>query len=129
MTFTNTTSSQTSSQSTQSDTVTIGGPAFGYKDLPDVIYYLDNIYGTFMYQIPTEPPVASGMVVDHAGKPVAKQTVTLTIGSRKFTGYTDSHGEYRFYNLPAAQGTLSVEGKTFSVAVGPGAAKPTLRPA
>jgi hypothetical protein len=125
--WTNTSSSSFSGGSTQSASVTVGGPAFGYTGPVDLLVYWDTIYSSFMFAFPTEPPSISGSIVNQSGIPVANQAVTLTVGSQKLSGFTDSRGEYRFYNVPVGQGTLGVQGKDFVVSVGSDAAKRILR--
>jgi len=126
-TWTNSNSQSLQTQSSQSATVTIGGPAFGYTGPTDLLAYWDSIYSSFMFAFPTEPPSASGMIVDQLGKPVAHEAVTLTVSSTKLTGFTDSKGAYRFYNSPSGNGTLSIQAKEFAVAVGPNVPVSTLR--
>jgi hypothetical protein len=125
--WTNTNSQSQQSQSSQSASVTIGGPAFGYTGLTDLLAYWDSVYSSFMFAFPTEPPSATGMIVDKLSRPVAHQAVTLTVGSTKLTGFTDSKGEYRFYNSSSGHGTLTVGGKDFAVSVGPGVPKSSLQ--
>ncbi len=114
--------------SSQSASVTVGGPAFGYTGpSDDVLVYCDTVYNSFMFAFPTEPPAASGTLTDHLGKPAAHQPVTLAIGPHKLTTFTDARGEYRFYSSLSGQGKVSVEGKDFPVPVGHGAPKSSLR--
>lgn len=51
--WTNTSTSQTSNQSTQSASLTIGGPAFGYTGPTNIIAYWDTVYNSFMFAFPT----------------------------------------------------------------------------
>jgi len=125
--WTNTNSQSQQTESSQSASVTIGGPAFGYTGPTDLLAYWDSVYSTFMFAFPSSPPSATGLIVDQLGKPVAHKPVTLAVGTNTLTGFTDSKGEYRFYQSVSGQGKLSVEGKDFVVSVGPGAAKATLR--
>ena len=80
-----------------------------------------------MFAFPTEPPSAGGMIVDQLGKPIAHEAVTLTVGSIKLTGFTDSKGAYRFYNCPSGQGKLTIRATDFALTVGPNVPAPTLR--
>ena len=125
--WTNTASSSTSSQSTQSATVTIGGPAYGYDGPVDLLVYWDTIYNSFLFAFPPEAPAAAGVVADQSGKPAGHKAVTLTVGPNTLTGFTDAGGEYRFYTSTSGQGQLSVEGQNFTVPVGQGLPKSNLR--
>jgi Domain of unknown function (DUF5050) len=125
--WTNKNSLSTSTTVSQSAAVTVGGPAFGYTGPTDVLVYWDSIYNSFMFAFPSEPPVASGTLLDSAGKPVALKAVTLTVGGHTFKTSTSAQGRYRFYGAPSGSGSLAVDGQNFAVPVGPGAAPPTLR--
>jgi hypothetical protein len=56
-------------QSSQSATVTIGGPSFGYPGPTDILVYWDTVYRTFMFAFSTEPASAMGSIIDQLGKP------------------------------------------------------------
>jgi PQQ-like domain len=124
--WTNSSSSSTSNVSSESASVAIGGPAFGYTGATDVLVYLDGVYNSFMFAFPTELPVASGTLTDSLGKPVAHKLVTLAVGAARLSTYSDAKGGYRFYGAPSGKGKVSVEGKEFAVPVGPGSQKATL---
>ncbi len=125
--WTNTSSNTQTDASTQTASVTVGGPAFGYTGQTDVMVYWDTIFNTFMFAFPTEPAAATGALADQSGKPLAFKPVTLTVGGRKFSTFTDAKGEYRIYRAAPGQGVVTAEGKTFNVPVGPGTAKAALR--
>ncbi len=115
LTWTNSEADATSVQSTESATVTVGGPAFGYTGPTDVLVYWDNLFGTFMFTFATTLPSISGVIHDKAGKPWPHNLVTFTVGSKTFTTYTDPSGAYRFYNLPhhvVNTGNIIVHGGT-----------------
>jgi hypothetical protein len=129
LTWTNTQSTASNNTSTQSATVTIGGPAFGYNSPDvDVWVYWDTIYNSFFFSFP--PPgttaSASGTIFDHTGRPASQVKVTLWAGPKEFTTFTNARGEYRIYGAAAGRSTLSVEGESFEVSVGPRAGKATL---
>jgi plastocyanin len=125
--WTNTGSTQINNTSSQSATVTVGGPAFGYTAPGvDVLVYWDTIYNSFVFTFTTDQPNASGVVMDRSGKPASHVQVTLGAGAHTFTTFTDAKGEYRFYHAPSGQGKLAVKGEHFAVPVGPGAQKATL---
>ena len=98
--WTNSSSAGTTNQSSQSATVSIGGPAFGYSGPPDVQVYWDTVYNSFMFAFATAAPTVSGTFTDSAGHPVAHQEVSLTAGAHTFTTVTDAKGQYRFYGPP-----------------------------
>ncbi|HXW14398.1 MAG TPA: carboxypeptidase-like regulatory domain-containing protein, partial [Terriglobia bacterium] len=127
MEWTNTSSLGTSTQSLQSASATVGGPAIGFSGPPDVLVYWDTIYNSFMFAFPTTQPTATGSLLDSAGKPVANQAVTLTAGGHMFKTLTNAKGQYRIYGAPNGNGSLGVKGQNFTVTVGSGAAPPTLR--
>jgi hypothetical protein len=52
--WTNTASSSLSNQSSQSASVTIGGPAFGYTGPTDLVAYWDTVYNSFMFAFPSQ---------------------------------------------------------------------------
>ncbi len=125
--WTNTNAYGTSNTSTQTAAATVGGPAFGYSGPTDVVVYWDTLYSSFLFAFPSEPPTASGTLLDATGKAIAHQAVTLTAGGRTFKTFTNSQGQYRFYGAPRGQGSLAASGQNFAVTVGAGATPPTLR--
>lgn len=119
--WTNTQSTAINNTATQSATVTIGGPAFGYVGPGvDVMVYWDGIYNSFMFAFTTDVPAMSGTIVDRAGKPLPHALVTVAVGAKKFTTFTSATGEYRLHRVPAGQHVLSVSGERFPVAAGAG---------
>jgi len=110
LTMTNSNTFGTSSSKTQAATVTIGGPAYGYDGPVDVQVYWDTVYNTFMFAFPEQAPDVSGAATTTAGKAVAGAPVTLRVGDRTLRTYTDARGEYRFYDVPAGQAKITVEG-------------------
>jgi Carboxypeptidase regulatory-like domain len=125
--WTNTSTSTQTTGSTQQASVTVGGPAFGYTGLTDILVYWDTIYQSFMFVFPTGSPSASGTLTDSAGNPVPNQAITLTVGGITLSTFTNSRGQYNFYGAPPGQGTVAVENQQFPVAVGAGEPSSTLR--
>ncbi len=125
--WTNTSSLTDTTGSTQSATVTVGGPAFGYAGPTDVLVYWDTIYNSFLFAFATDPPAASGVILDPTGTPAAHAPVTLDVGGRTLSTFTDAAGAYRFYGDAAGAGQVSVAGKAFPVTVGRGLATANLR--
>jgi hypothetical protein len=110
--------------STQSAIVTIGNPSSAYDGPTDILVYWDTIFSTFMYAFvsDTEQLSVAGTVVDSANSPVAAVVVTLTVGDTTWSTWTDSAGDYRFYNVTAGSGTVSAGGQSTPVMVSPDAA-------
>jgi hypothetical protein len=104
--------------SSQSATVTVGGPAFGYAGPTDVLVYWDTVFNSWMFQFPTESPSVTGLVTDKHGKPVARHAVTLSGRSQAFTTFTNSKGQYRFYGTPEGKVKISVHEEDFLVDLG-----------
>jgi hypothetical protein len=123
-TYTSETSNTT--ESTQSATVTVGGPAFGYTGPTDVLVYWDTVFNSFMFAFAQGEPSASGLLTDKSGKPVANAPVALAAGTRTFQTFTDKKGEFRFYNTPAGSGMLAALGERLPLKMGPGTSKQTL---
>lgn len=122
-------SSQTmnTTQSGQTATVTVGGPAFGYTGPTDVLVYWDTVFDSFVFVFAQGEPNASGLITDKSGKPVVHTPVTLAAGAHTLSTYTDNKGEFRFYNSPAGDGTLAALGEHFPLKVGPGSSKQVVR--
>jgi hypothetical protein len=118
--WTDTSSAGDSAGSSQSASVTIGGPSFGYTGPTDVMVYWDTVFSSFMFAFATEAPAASGTVTDSAGAPVTYKQLTLDVGGRKLSTFTDARGGFRFYGLVEGLGTISVDSQEFTVPVGPG---------
>ncbi len=121
--WTNKSSNEQSSSSSQSATVSIGGPAYGYPGPTDVLVYVDTVYNTFMFAFPQQAPALSGLIGDPSGQAIANAAVTLKIGEHTFTTYTGLDGRYRFYGIPEGQGTLKVDADEFPILVSAAAAK------
>ena len=74
--WTDTKTDATSTGTTQSISVTIGGPAFGYTGPTDMAAYYDQIYQTFAFApVVAQPGTLRGVVMSRAGKPIAGQEV------------------------------------------------------
>jgi len=116
--WTNSSTLGTSTLSSQSASVTVGGPSFGYKGPVDVLVYWDTIYNTFMFAFPTTPPVATGHVADRAGKPVGGTEVVLNVAVHTFRTFTDTKGNYRFYGALHGAATLNTGGMTLQTTLG-----------
>lgn len=118
--WTDTRTSSQSNEVSQSATVTIGGPAFGYEGPTDVLVYWDTIFNSFMFAFATEAASASGTLLNSAGEPRTFQPLTLSVGGVTLRTFTDANGEYRFYGDIKGTGSIAVGNQSFPVNVGPG---------
>jgi hypothetical protein len=107
--WTDTSSQATTNASTNSASVTVGGPAFGYtSNNVDVLVYLDTLFNTFMFAFPSAgvTPSVSGTLMGGDGHPAANAPIALTAAGKVYHGFTDSKGAYRFYGT--AKGTVAL---------------------
>lgn len=101
----------------QSATVTIGGPSYGYAGSQNVSVYWDNIYGTFMFDDRADASAAraanaiDGTVTQH-GAPVAHRLVQLWTGRKTLRTFTNSRGRYHFKADLPGNASVSVSGVT-----------------
>lgn len=112
--------SGTSVASSQSASLTITGPAFGYTGpISDIAVYFDKLYGTFLF-VPASPPSlkATGVLRDGLGQPLAHQDLTLVSNGVTYRTVTRSNGTYRFYGVPAGAATVSASGGAWAMAIG-----------
>jgi hypothetical protein len=115
--FTDTSTSTNSTGTTQSASVTVGGPAYGYSGPTDILVYWDTLFNSFMFAFATGNPAVSGTITDSAGNPVAGEAVTLTIGGETLTTFTGASGGYGFYNATPGKGVLSASGQSTQVTI------------
>lgn len=100
--WTNRASRSTTSGTTQSASLTIGGPSFAYPpDAPTVMkVYLDTIYRTFAFAlVPAnlEEVGVKGTIVNAGGRPLAATEVTLVENQTTQRTFTNAKGEYVFF--------------------------------
>jgi hypothetical protein len=126
-TWTNSSTTLDTSQSTQTASVTIGGPSFGYTGSTDVLVFWDSVYNSFMFAFPHESPSVSGSVTGKDGKPVARKSVKLTVGSRPLETITSATGKFNFFHADSGSGKLDVSGEEFPVTIGSKTADATLK--
>jgi hypothetical protein len=69
--WTNTNSQETSSVSSESATVTVGGPSFSYTGPTDMLVYWDTVYHSFMFAFPVESTIAASISADTSGRRTA----------------------------------------------------------
>jgi hypothetical protein len=97
-TWTSTDTRSSSSGTTESASVTIGGPAFGYQGPTDIEVYYDVVYKTFFF-FPLQPtaPTLTGSLAASGGQPgVGREVIVVANGIRHRT-YTNAKGQYRIY--------------------------------
>ncbi|HEY0985815.1 MAG TPA: carboxypeptidase-like regulatory domain-containing protein [Kofleriaceae bacterium] len=106
--------------SSQSASLTITGPAFGYTGLvSDIAVYYDRLYSTFLF-VPASPQSlkASGVLRNASGQPLAHQDLTLVSNGVTYKTVTRNNGAYRFYGVPAGAATVSTVGGSWPMTVG-----------
>ena len=101
LTLTDTETTVSVNGSTQSATVTVGGPALGYTGPVDVQVYWDTLYNSFMFAFASAAPSFTDVFKDAQGQPVAHQEVALTAGGHTFKTFTNAKGQFRFFGTPA----------------------------
>jgi hypothetical protein len=123
-TYKHTAMSSSFTDDTQSATLSVGQPAFGYTGPTDLYVYWDTIFQTFLFTFTpgsVESLLVSGTVTNSSGKPVAGQIVSMTLPGRRFRTITDANGKYRLMGasskaLQAA--TLNVGSQAIPLRVG-----------
>lgn len=108
--WTNKSSVSSATGQTQSASLTIGGPSFGYTGPTQVQVYEDTVYHTFAFAL---APVASGdvalrgLVRDSSGKLVAFAEVMLDDHGVQHRTFTNQKGQYVFDG--AIRGPVAVQ--------------------
>jgi hypothetical protein len=72
---------------------------FGEADeVYTVEVYYDRVFGTFAFRNVSirAKPVISGTVLNAAGRPLARELVSLTMGDKLFSTHTDKQGRFSF---------------------------------
>lgn len=99
--------------STESASVTIGGPSFGYTGPTDVGVYYDQIYKTFVFKF-VPPSLQSapleGLVVSSSNAPVAGREVVVVADGVSYRAFTNAVGEFRVFGPKGAATQLRVDG-------------------
>lgn len=95
--WTNKNTHGSSTESSESASVTVGGPAFGYQGPTDMAVYYDVLYKTFLFAPITEPIGLSGTVISKAsGKPTrGGREVIVKAGGKTYRTFTNRSGRYR----------------------------------
>jgi hypothetical protein len=111
-TWTNTDTTSNSTGSTESATVTVGGPAFGYTGPTEMAVYYDKIYKTFLFFPVTGNPVLTGAVTLRAGQARFGQEVIVESNGAKYRTFTNAKGEYKVYGNVTGPVKVTVGGTT-----------------
>jgi hypothetical protein len=98
-TWTSTNTRSSSSGATESASVTVGGPAYGYKgSIADIAVYYDLIYKTFLFvPLPSGSPSILGTVAASGGATPAGREVIVVANGIRYHTFTDAKGQYRVY--------------------------------
>ena len=112
-TWTNVSTSANTSGTTQSISVTVGGPSFGYAGPTDIAVYYDVIYQTFAFRpVQAATPALHGRVLSRAGEIEAGQEVIAVANGTKYRTFTNTKGEYRFFSEMSGPIEIQVGGIT-----------------
>jgi hypothetical protein len=112
-TWTNKSENSTSTGTSESATLSIGGPAYGYPGPTQLCVYYDTIYKTFAFDlVPPEtlPLAATGTLVNAAGEPESYEQVTLVDRGVKQITFTNAKGESSFYGSVSGPATIEAVG-------------------
>jgi hypothetical protein len=86
--------------SSQSASVVVGGPSFGYTGPTDVEVFYDRIYKTFAFKF-LEPfarvPPLVGAVISASGASVAGREVVVVADGVRHRTFTNARGEFRVF--------------------------------
>lgn len=111
----NSSSATASVGTSQTASLTIGGPAYGYNGATEVAVYTDTIYHTFAFVLvpPSDLEISvKGTVFSRSGRRVPRTEVTLTQGGIKYSTFTNSRGEYAFFGPSNGPTTVQAAGFT-----------------
>jgi hypothetical protein len=114
-TWTDTNSRADAVGSTESASVTVGGPAFGYTGPTDVAVYYDLMYKTFLFKFVTTNMAVvdapfEGVVVSESGTPVAGKEITVVVDGASYRTFTNAAGEFRIFGPKSAPAQVRVDG-------------------
>ncbi len=106
---TNTRSSTTGT--TQSASVTVGGPSYGYTGSTTMQVFYDTLYKTFVFR-----PLAGGAIPSVIGtvrslgkKPVAGKEIVLIADGVSYRTFTDANGDYRIFGKTGREKKLQLQ--------------------
>lgn len=108
--WTNRSSTSNTTSGSQSASVTIGGPAYGYNGPTVMKVYIDTLYKSFAFALVpanSQEVAVKGTLTDTAGKPIAAAEVTLQEGAAKYRTFTNSKGGYAFFGQIIGPATIT----------------------
>jgi hypothetical protein len=111
--WTNTSSTSRTAATTQTATVAIGGPSYGYEGPVMVEVLYDRIYKTFAFRFvdPKMRPVFNGVVKNSNGQPVARKAVDVVVANgNKYRTFTNAKGEYKVFGNISGPITIETDG-------------------
>ena len=96
--WSSTATKSSSTGTTDSASVTVGGPAFGYTGSTDIEIYFDKIYKTFVFA-PYVGPAASlkGTFLDANGKPQVLSAVSIISNGVEHHTLTNTRGDWKVF--------------------------------
>jgi hypothetical protein len=123
-TWTSTATKSASAANTESASVTVGGPAFGYTGPTDMAVYYDTIYKTFLFAPLEGAPIAlKGTLTNKSGKSVALSQVSVLVNGVMYRSFTNARGQFRFFGKIGGPARIQAGGATKTLAqVPPGTA-------
>jgi hypothetical protein len=113
--WTNKSSTSSTTGGSQSASVTIGGPAYGYNGPTVIRVYIDTLYRSFAFALVPAGSLevaVTGKLTDVAGKPIGATEVTLQEGAAKYRTFTNTKGEYSFFGHITGPATIQGGGVT-----------------
>lgn len=106
-TWTNTNQWSNAGGTSETASVSIGGPAYGYPGPTFLQIYYDTLYKSFAFVLvaPGQPAV-SGTLTTASGEPLGAAEVTLVDKGTSQRTVTDAKGEFRFYGAISDAATV-----------------------
>jgi hypothetical protein len=109
--WTSTSGSSESTGSSETSSVTITGPSFGYEGPTLMEVFYDTIYRTFLFRpLDETPPWLRGRILGSAGEPMPFERVELDVGGNTYQTLSNARGEYRFVEPIQGRGTIRARG-------------------
>ena len=106
--WTNTVSLTNTGGASESASVSIGGPSFGWTGSTDLAVYYDRIYKTFAFRLLDAAPLAvAGMLRGKDGQPVAAAEVSMVANGVRLGTFTNAKGEFRFTGPVSGAATIT----------------------
>lgn len=112
-TWTSKESRSTAQGQTESSTLTLTSPSFGYTGPTSYRVYLDSLYKTFVF-VPIDPSglFASGKIMRRNGKPAAGERVVATVNGIRYRTWTGTDGKYQIYGPSRGRLVIQSAGMT-----------------